>query len=162
MHDYISVHAGPRFSIEYAYTTILMQVSIVCMFGASMPILYPIVFIAMLSTYITDRFAVCYFYREPPQYDERITLKMLKYIKFCVVCSLPFAYWQLGNRAIFENKNVHELVVRNFLTTGHTIWYALINSNPFSTGLTFNHAPIVLFYVLVIYFAMKHAIILYK
>jgi hypothetical protein len=79
-----------------------------------MPILYPIVFLGMFSTYMTDRFAVCYFYRLPRKYDEKITLAMLKYIKLCVVCSLPVAYWQLGNRFIFENQNVKDLVSKNF------------------------------------------------
>ena len=73
------------------------------MFGASMPILYPIAFFAIATVYIADRLAICYFYREPPHYDEKVTLRTLKYIKVMVVFSLPFAYWQLSNRQIFEN-----------------------------------------------------------
>jgi len=77
-----------------------------------MPILYPIVLLAMLSTYITDWIAVCYFYREPPQYDYTVTLTALKYIKLLTVLSLPCAYWQLCNRQIFSNHFVPDLSTR--------------------------------------------------
>jgi hypothetical protein len=58
-----------------------------------MPILYPIAFFAIASVYIADRLAICYFYSEPPQYDEKVTLRTLKYVKVTVICSLPFSYW---------------------------------------------------------------------
>jgi hypothetical protein len=73
------------------------------MFGPSMPILYPVVMLAMLSTYLTDRLAICWFYREPPHYDDAVTRAVLRYIKLMVILSLPFTYWQLGNRSIFDS-----------------------------------------------------------
>jgi len=125
------------------------------MFGVSMPILYPIVLIAMLSRYVTDHIAVCYFYREPPQYDNTLVRKVLKLIRFMVVASLPFAYWQLGNRQIFENKALPELGTRHEMVSSHSLWHAIKTSNPITTTLTYNHGPILLFYCLILYYLIK-------
>jgi len=122
-----------------------------------MPILYSIVFLAMLSTYITDRIAVCYFYREPPQYDETVTLTALKYIKFMTVLSLPCAYWQLCNRQVFSNQHVPDLSTRQIMPTDATLWHALKTSNPFTNHLTYYHGPILLFYALICFYVLKHA-----
>lgn len=100
---YIDLHAGPAYAIHYRYSSILLHVGISFVYGAAMPLLYPIAFLAYLILHVNERLLVCYYYREPPAFDEKLTLLCIKFIKCVPLLSLPVAFWQLGNRQMFEN-----------------------------------------------------------
>ena len=67
-----------------------------------MPVLYPIVFVGLLAQNILDRLLLCFFYREPPHYDEQSVLLTLKILRIVGVGSLLHNFWILTNRQIFE------------------------------------------------------------
>ena len=68
-----------------------------------MPPLYAIACVAFVILYINERLLVCYYYREPPTFDEKMTMLTLDLVKWVPFIMLPMAFWQLGNRQIFES-----------------------------------------------------------
>ena len=83
---------------------ILLQIGVAFCYGCTLPPLYGIAAIAFLILYINERLLVCYYYREPPAFDEKMTMLTLDLVKWIPFIMLPMAFWQLGNRQIFENE----------------------------------------------------------
>mmetsp|Transcript_27157 Transcript_27157/g.33766 ORF Transcript_27157/g.33766 Transcript_27157/m.33766 type:complete len:243 (-) Transcript_27157:954-1682(-) len=99
---YIDLYAGPQYLIHYRYAAILLQIGVAFCYGCTMPPLYGIACVAFVILYINERLLVCYYYREPPAFDEKMTVLTLELVKWVPFIMLPMAFWQLGNRQIFE------------------------------------------------------------
>ena len=144
---YIDTWAGPIYLIHYRYATILLQIGVAFMYGTGMPLLYFYAFLAYVILFINERLLVCYYYREPPAFDEKMTMLTISLSKWVPYMMLPMNFWMLGNRQIFENV-VHEV---NFKTdiklSGHNISSAMTHMDP--TMLTYNSAPMWLFIILI-------------
>ena len=108
---YIDLYAGPDYLIHYRYATILLNIGVAFLYGTAMPYLYVTAVLAFIILYINERLLVCYYYREPPAFDEKMTLMTLELTKYVPLMMLPFVFWQLGNRQIFDNK-VEEIVYK--------------------------------------------------
>ena len=102
VQTYIDLHAGPEFDIHWRYSAILFQLSISLFFGTGIPLLYPISLVGCFIQYTLDRLLVCYFYREPPTYDDRITQNANDAIKFIATVSLIGTWFQLRSILIFQ------------------------------------------------------------
>jgi len=109
---YIDLYAGPEYLIHYRYATILLNIGVAFLYGTSMPYLYVTALLAFVVLYINERLLVCFYYREPPAFDEKMTLMTLELTKYVPMMMLPFVFWQLGNRQIFDNV-VEEIVYKN-------------------------------------------------
>jgi len=48
------------------------------------------------------------------------------------------------------------------MPTDATFWHAIKNSNPFTNQMNYSHGPILLFYALICYYALKHLKKLFK
>ena len=107
--------------IHYRYATILLNIGVAFLYGTAMPYLYVTAVLAFVILYINERLLVCYYYREPPAFDEKMTLMTLDLTRYVPLMMLPFAFWQLGNRQIFDNQ-VEEIVYKSdVLLSGHSI-----------------------------------------
>ena len=103
MQAYIDLYAGPEYLIHYRYATILLNIGVAFFYGTAMPYLYATALLAFVVLYVNERLLVCYYYREPPAFDEKMTLMTLDLSKYVPLMMLPVAFWQLGNRQIFDN-----------------------------------------------------------
>ena len=95
---YIDLYAGPEYLIHYRYAAILLQIGVAFCYGCAMPPLYAIACLAFVILYINERLLVCYYYREPPAFDEKMTSLTLDLVDKVPYIMLPMAFWQLGNR----------------------------------------------------------------
>lgn len=95
---YIDTYAGPEYLIHYRYAAILLQIGVAFCYGCTMPPLYGIACLAFVILYINERLLVCYYYREPPAFDEKMTSLTLDLVGKVPYIMLPMAFWQLGNR----------------------------------------------------------------
>ena len=102
IQTYIDLHSGPEFAIHWRYSAVLLQLSIALFFGTGLPILYFIALVGCIIQYITDRLLICYFYREPPTYDDRMTLVASSALKFVAALSLIGSWYQLRSKSIFQ------------------------------------------------------------
>ena len=109
---YIDLYAGPEYLIHYRYATILLNIGVAFLYGTAMPYLYLCALLAFVILYINERLLVCYYYREPPAFDEKMTLMTLTLTKLVPLIMLPMAFWQLGNRQIFDDR-VEEIIYKS-------------------------------------------------
>ena len=103
VQSYIDLYAGPDYLIHYRYATILLNLGVAFMYGTAMPYLYFCATLAFAILYINERLLVSYYYREPPTFDEKMTLMSLEMTKLVPIMMLPIVFWQLGNRQIFDD-----------------------------------------------------------
>lgn len=73
----IDLYAGPVYLIHYRYAAILLQIGVAFCYGTAMPPLYLIACLAFAILYVNERLLVCYYYREPPAFDEKMTVLTL-------------------------------------------------------------------------------------
>jgi hypothetical protein len=73
-------------------------VFITMMFGAGMPILFPIAAFSFFSLYVVENYMLYYVYKEPPAYDEKLNLKVLQKLSYGPLFLVGFGYWMLSNR----------------------------------------------------------------
>ena len=78
--------------------------SVALFYGTGLPILYLIALTGCSIQYFLDRLMVCYFYREPPTYDDRITNVAAEVMEILGVLSLLGSWIQLRNKNIFDER----------------------------------------------------------
>lgn len=146
VQGYVDLYAGAEYLIHYRYSTILLNIFMAYLYGTAMPYLYFCAFLAFLILYINERLLVCYYYREPPTFDEKMTMMTLEFTKYVPLMMLPFTFWQLGNRQIFDTV-VYEIEYKqDVMLSGHSIEQAMSQSWPLHPS--WNTAPIIMFYIL--------------
>lgn len=143
---YVEMYSGPEYMIHFRYSAILLQVGVSFLYGAAMPLLYPIAGLAFFVLYIWEHLLVCYYYREPPAFDETMTLKSLKTIELIALITLPFNYWQLGNLQIFDTKVFDFQTSKDIVLSGHNLEVAL-NLEKFQ----WNTPLLLVFFMLIFY-----------
>jgi hypothetical protein len=118
-----------------------------------MPVLFVVAFIAFVVLFINERVLVCYYYREPPSFDEEITMKAMGFIKWIPIFSLPVVFWQFGNRQIFESQV--EMIDRqsDIIKSNHDIKNAMMHVNPLF--MTYNSAPFFLLVMILGYWLLQ-------
>ena len=62
------IYSGPVFDLSYKYSYILVVTYITFLFGAGVPILFPIAYVSLLGFYIVERLMMAYSYRRPPMF----------------------------------------------------------------------------------------------
>lgn len=146
---YIDLYAGPAYLIHYRYAAILLQIGVAFCYGCAMPPLYGIACLAFFILFINERLLICYYYREPPAFDEKMTLLTLNIVRWVPFIMLPMAFWQLGNRQIFDNVVTPILFKSEIKLTQHYFGSALSHMDP--SFMTYNSGPLWVFLILMIW-----------
>jgi len=72
-------------------------VFITMMFGAGMPILFPIAAVSLSGMFLLENFMLHYVYKQPPAYDEQLNNSVLNSLDKGPAFLLAFGYWVLTN-----------------------------------------------------------------
>ena len=72
--QYVRLYSGPNYEIFMKYAFMMKFIAISFVFGYSLPVLFPITFLALVNLYITDKYALAYLYQKPPNYDGKIII----------------------------------------------------------------------------------------
>lgn len=140
MQAYIDLYAGPVYLIHYRYAAILLQIGVAFSYGCTMPPLYGIACMAFVILYVNEKLLVCYYYREPPAFDEKMTLLTLDIVRWVPFIMLPMAFWQLGNRQIYEDIVSEIYFKADIQLSQHYFSSALAHMSP--THMTYNSGPL--------------------
>jgi hypothetical protein len=119
IQSYINLHCGPEVTLHIRYANILNQVFVAFTYGLALPLLFPICLMGLINMYITERFQVVYFYREPPVIDNQLNDRALRILMLAPVLMLCFTYWLLGNRQMFYNEHIGITYSNSALFTKH-------------------------------------------
>jgi hypothetical protein len=84
--------------IHFHYSTVLVNITIAFLYGAAMPMFFLVITAHFFTMYVYDRIALCWIHMYPPAYSAEMTYSSLKIMKFIPIITLPWVYWQLGNR----------------------------------------------------------------
>lgn len=103
INQYIDLFAGPEYAIHFRYSAIMNTIFVTFMYGTGLPILYPIALFAFLVLYVQERLLICYYYRQPPMYDDKMTMNTLRIVQWAPLTGLLIGYWMLSNNQIFDN-----------------------------------------------------------
>jgi hypothetical protein len=97
------------------------------MFGAGLPILYPIAWLSFILFNLIERLLVTYSYREPPLFDQTLHRDALRLIKFAPLIYCAVAFWMFGNPQIFGTDVYYLRRYSQHQVTNHTLSSALDN-----------------------------------
>ena len=68
------------------------------MFGAGIPILFPIALLSLIVLYIVERLMVAYSYKKPPMMDESLNKAAIKILMFAPILYCTFGFWMFSNK----------------------------------------------------------------
>jgi len=106
MQDYIDLYSGPEYSLHYKYSFVLNIVYITFMFGAGMPILFPIAFIALTIFYVMEKYLLKSYYQKPPMLDHSLNEMAIKLLMIAPILYCAFGFWMFNNPQIFKNDEI--------------------------------------------------------
>jgi len=121
----VTLYSGPDYQIDGRFSVVLMFLSMAFVYGTAMPLFFPIGLFGYVVLWVNERLQLCWFYKMPPAYDTEITYTALTILKYLPLLSLPFVYWQLGNRQIFHHQVSDITVLNKSRLSGHTISQSL-------------------------------------
>lgn len=91
--QFVDLYAGPVYNMHFKYSSILVQVAVSFMYGMALPVLFPITLLGIINMYITERFMLAYWYRQPPRYDAEINNTAIGYLRTFPVLMFLMGYW---------------------------------------------------------------------
>lgn len=100
-YQYINLYAGPMYLMHFKYSSILTQVYISFMYGLFLPVLFPIAAFGIFNMYVVEKFALLYYYRKPPMYDEKLQQDAIKILYNAPIAMFIMGYWAISNQQIF-------------------------------------------------------------
>ena len=89
--------------MHYKYSSIMNITFITMMFGAGLPILFPIAAASLTVFFLLEKFMLYYVYRQPPAYDEKLNNSVLTNLQLAPFFLLGFGYWMLTNEQLLDN-----------------------------------------------------------
>jgi hypothetical protein len=102
-------------------------VFITMMFGAGMPILFPIAAVSLSGMFLLENFMLHYVYKQPPAYDEKLNNTVLSNLDKAPVFLLAFGYWVLTNLQLIENEYLEPMEKGSDYFKSQHLWYDYYN-----------------------------------
>ena len=94
-------YVGDNFPIAVRSAQIYMQAFVCFVFGAGMPLLYPISCISSILFFYVDKWSVLRFYRTPPEYDSQMSEFLVVILWLGLFGHLCFAIWTYSVPGLF-------------------------------------------------------------
>jgi hypothetical protein len=127
--DQNNLFFGPRFHISSRYASSMTVMFVTLMYGAGMPILYPIACFSFVLSFWIDKYLFINYYRRPPQYDAKLGRRASGTLMYGLLLHLVVSIWMYGNKAVF----ISEQYIASDGVTGAGI-EALNNYDPLSVA----------------------------
>lgn len=99
---YVDLYSGSNYAIHYRYSTLMVSVWVCFMYGLGLPILFPVCLLTMVCLYMSERLAICYLYKQPPMYDDKLNNTAIDILSWAPLFMLSVGVWQLTNKQIFQ------------------------------------------------------------
>lgn len=128
---YIEIYSGPQYDIFYKYSSILNIVFVSFMYGAGIPILFPIAVLSLVVIYIKERLCLAYSYRDPKlMLDNSLNQTALNFLTIPPLIYSAFAYWMFNNIQIFTNEVFYLPFYSSTIITGQTLRTMMTHTIP--------------------------------
>ena len=131
---FVSSYSRPEMMIDYRYSAIMLNIFIAMMFGAGIPILFPIALFNLCIMYCLDRLMCVHYYSQPPLFGPKITETALNILQWAAVLYLALGYWMLSNKQFFDSVVLPKEHASDVPRTGHSLLaielYSLDHATP--------------------------------
>ena len=77
IQSYISIYGGQEFAVHVRYSNMLNILFMTMMYGAALPLLYPIAMFSFAVLYVQDITLLVYFAEAPPSYDNDLNNRFI-------------------------------------------------------------------------------------
>jgi len=148
---YAELWQGPDYFIHFKYSNVLNITFVTMLYGAAMPVLFPVAMLTFFNIYTQERLCLAYYYQQPPSLDDKLIKSTLRILKWGVVGYLAFGYWSYSNLQAFSNVTPLITTKGAVAHTGHTIFYNMKLDQ--STPLLF--ATMFVFFLLLVESCLK-------
>ena len=103
--DYEDMNTGPEFMIDYKYANMITWLFVVFVYGAGMPILFPLGAFNFFITYWIDKYLLLSHYKKPPMFDIYIVLHVISWFKYALFFHFLITQWFFINTDALPSKN---------------------------------------------------------
>ena len=115
------MHGGPEHVAHFKYSGLLNIAFVTMMYGAGIPVLFPIAALSYLILWLVERYYVAYTCQAPPALDETLTKNAISYLSYSPLLFLLNGYWMLSNKQIFDSEVNEKENSSEKMFTGHTL-----------------------------------------
>lgn len=145
---FLELHAGPEYLFQTKTASLNAVLFITLTLGLSFPILYPIALFSIIIQYIVERYTLAVFYRLPPKFSLDMTTWNIHILMLAPVYALSVIFWQLGNRQMFDNREVGQYDrLDETYQSHHTVGQVISQAVGF--GLTAQEGIVLVAYVVI-------------
>jgi hypothetical protein len=110
---------GEEFQLHTLYAVILRVVFVATFFGGILPIVYPVSLLSITAIYLTERYKVFYYYRQPPQMGSGSIFFALSYLAYFPLWGLFFSFWSVSNYQLWNEDIVAPSQSSDVMITDH-------------------------------------------
>jgi len=132
--EYEELNKGPKFDMEFRYSSVLYVIWVTMTYSSGLPILYFVAVIYFFVTYWVDKFLIFHYYRLPPNYSVALSNASITLMKFSIIVHYIFGYFMFSYAPIlpsslFDSKLLKEVDTNtqyfnvNRLSQTHTFIY---------------------------------------
>lgn len=104
--DYVDLYSGPEYVIHYKYSFIMNVVFMTFMFGAGLPILFPIAVCSLTVLYLMERLQAAYSYQKPPMMDASLSETAINMMITAPLFYAAVGFWMYNNPGFFRNDKI--------------------------------------------------------
>lgn len=112
-------YSGSDYVIHFKYSLLLNVVFVAMLYGAGLPILFPIAAFTIMNMYISERFIVAWAMKLPPALGDTLTQNAISILKYAPFMFIVNAYWMLGNPQIFQARYTHKNLTTDAMPSEH-------------------------------------------
>ena len=95
---FLELSAGPEYKFNLKFAHLNTVIFATLCFGNAFPILYIVVFFALIIQYMSERFSLAMFYRLPPKFTTDLPIQNLILLSFAPIFAIAINFWMLGNK----------------------------------------------------------------
>jgi hypothetical protein len=100
LEDYQQVNTGSAVDFDYKYANLLTVVYLTMLYGSGIPIMYLIAAVYFFVSYWIDKVLIYYNHRKPNEFNETLTLQVLRMFKYAVIMHIVGALFMYSNSSI--------------------------------------------------------------
>lgn len=129
--EYYEYYSGPDYVIENNQAALLNFILTCFLFGAGLPMLFPIALICLLILYYYEKKTICRQVRKPPDFEPKANDHLVDILLDGPILYSLFGYWMYSNPLLIHSKPITPILFKNdSLNTNHCIVDAFTEVTP--------------------------------
>lgn len=130
MCEYWETYVGPEYVIENNQAALLNFTMTCFLFGAGIPILFPISLLCLIVLYLFEKKTIARLVRIPKNFDPQMNEEIISMFLYGPIFYSAIGYWMYSNPQVIGNKVFPIKSLRESVYPGHNITEAFTTITP--------------------------------